>query len=104
MSSRFIIVTCHVIVAHHFSDWIVDSGATEHVARDRVGFMEYHRIPSGSKVLYMGNGDSVNVLGMNTYKLDLREGRTLLIYDVFYAPDARRILLLVIALLRLGFH
>ena len=92
------------MVAHLSSEWIVESGATEHVARDRVGFVEYRRIPSGSKVLCMGNGDSVDVLGMCTYKLDLRGGRALLIHDVLYAPDVRRNLLSVTALLRLGFR
>ena len=52
------------MVALPSSDCIVDSGAIEHVTRDRVGFVEYRRIPSGSKVLYMGNGDSVDIFGM----------------------------------------
>jgi len=46
--------------------------------------MEYRRIPSGSKVLFMGNGDSIDVLGMRTYKLDLRGGHTLLINETSY--------------------
>jgi len=84
LSSRFIFVTIHVMVAHLSSDWIVDSRATKHVARDQVEFMEYRRIPSGSKVLFMGNGDSIDVLGMRTYKLDLRGGHTLLINETSY--------------------
>jgi len=51
------------MVAHLSSEWIVDSGATEYVARDQVGFVEYRRIPSGSKVLCMGNCDGVDVFG-----------------------------------------
>ena len=43
-------------------------------------------------------------MGMGTYKLDLHEGRTLLIHDVLDAPDVRRNLLSVTALLRLGFR
>ena len=66
--------------------------------------MEYHRIPSGSKVLFIENGNRVDVLGMCTYKLDLHGGRALLIHDVLYAPNVRRNLLSVTALLRLGFH
>ena len=71
LSSHIISVTSHIMVAHPSSDWIVDSGATEHVAKDRVGFVEYCQIPSGSKVPFMGNGDSVNVLDMGTYELRL---------------------------------
>ena len=92
------------MVDHPSSDWIVDSGAAEHVARDRVGFVEYHQIPSGSKVLYKRNGDNVDVLGIGTYKLGLRGGRALLIHDVLYAPDTRRNLFSATALLKLGFR
>ena len=49
----------------------------------------------------MRNGDSMDVLGMDTYKLDLYGGHTLLIHDVLYAPDVRRNLLSVTVLLRL---
>ena len=64
LNSHFIFVTSHVMVALPSSDCIVDSGAIEHVTRDRFGFVEYRRIPAGSKVLYMGNGDSVDIFGM----------------------------------------
>ncbi|KAK2985541.1 hypothetical protein RJ640_006428 [Escallonia rubra] len=33
-------------------------GATKHVARDREGFVDYHRIPVGSKHIFMGNNSS----------------------------------------------
>ena len=89
LSFRFIFITSHVMVAHPSSDWIIDLGATEHVARDQVGFVKYHRIRSGSNVLFMENSNSVDVLSMGTYKLDLRGSRALLIHDVFYAPDVR---------------
>jgi len=51
--------------------------------------VKYCRITSGSKILFMGNGDSVDVLGMGTYKLDLYGGRVLLIHDVLYISDVR---------------
>ena len=84
--------------------WTVDSVATEHVARDRVGFVENRRIPVGSKDIKVGNGASVEVLGIGTYKLELRGGRTLLLHDVLYAPEIWRNLLSVVTLLRLGFR
>ena len=34
LSSYFIFVTSHVMVAHPSSDWIVDSGAMEHIERE----------------------------------------------------------------------
>ena len=43
--------------------WTVDSVAIEHVVRDRVGFVEYHRIPVENRDIKVGNGASVEVLG-----------------------------------------
>ena len=37
----------------------------------------------------MGNDSSVDVLGIGTYKLELRGGRTLLFHDVLFALDIR---------------
>ena len=57
--------------------------ATDHVARDHVGFVEFCRIPIGSRNITMGNEASVEVLGIDTYKLDVQGGRTLLLHDEF---------------------
>ena len=84
--------------------WTIDSTATKHVARDRVGFVEYHRIPVGSRDIKVGNKASVEVLGIGTYKLELQGGRTLLLHDVLYAPKIRMNLLSVVTLLRLDFR
>ena len=84
--------------------WTVDSEAIEHVARDRVGFMEYHRIPIGSRDIKVGNGASVEVLGIGTYKLELHGGHTLLLHNILYALEIRRNLLSIVTLLRLGFR
>ncbi|OMO81328.1 hypothetical protein COLO4_23648 [Corchorus olitorius] len=67
--------------------WTVDSGATDHLARTRVGFVEFRRIPAGSRSMKMGNDSIVNVLGIGIYKLEMRGGRTLLLHDVLYAPE-----------------
>ena len=93
-----------VLIANSAPMWTVDLVATEHVARDRVGFVEYHQIPVGNRDIKVGNGASVEVLGIGTYKLELRGGRTLLLHDVLYAPEIRRNLLSVVTLLRLGFR
>ncbi|KAK2980404.1 hypothetical protein RJ640_014577 [Escallonia rubra] len=77
--------------------------ATKHVARDREGFVDYHRIPVGSKHIFMGNNSSEEVLGVGSYQLKLRTGRTLILDDVRYAPTVRLNLLSVIALLDSGF-
>ena len=103
-TSHHIFVTSHVLVANSAPMWTVDSAAIKHVARNRVGFVEYCRIPVGCRDIKVGNGASVEVLGIGTYKLELRGGRTLLLHDVLYAPEIRRNLLSIVTLLRLGFR
>ena len=82
---------------------IVDSAVIEHVARDRMGFVEYCQILVGTRDIKVGNGVSVEVLGIGTCKLELRGGRTLLLHAVLYAPEIQRNLLSEVTLLRLGF-
>ena len=47
-NSHKIFISAHVVVAHSHPYWITDSRMTEHVARGRVRFIEYYRIPKGS--------------------------------------------------------
>ncbi|XP_041009510.1 uncharacterized protein LOC121253577 [Juglans microcarpa x Juglans regia] len=46
-------------------------GATEHIARDQVSFVEYRRIPDGSRDIKMGNGVSVEVLELANVEADV---------------------------------
>ena len=89
-TSHHVFVTSHVLVANSAPMWTVDSAATKHVARDRVGFVEYCRIPVWCRDIKVGNEASVEVLGIGTYKLELQGVRTLLLHDVLYAPEIRR--------------
>uniref|UniRef100_A0A2N9H4X0 Integrase catalytic domain-containing protein n=1 Tax=Fagus sylvatica TaxID=28930 RepID=A0A2N9H4X0_FAGSY len=59
-----IFVCSHVFVAKSISNWIIDTGATRHVARDRAGFVDYRKIPAGTHVVYMGNGSYEEALGV----------------------------------------
>lgn len=103
--SRFFYVTSHIMVAHTSPyNWILDTGPTQHIAMNRSGFVEYRRVPAGSRGIFVANGDTVQVIGIGTYKLDLRGGRTLLLHDVLYAPDVRRNLLSGTALLKINYR
>ena len=97
------VASSQVLIAYSILDRIVDTGAIDHGARDRVGFVEYRRVPAGNRWMRMGNESRVEVLGIGTYKLQLRLGCTLLLHDVLYAPGMRQNLLLVNVLLKLGF-
>lgn len=96
-------VCSHALVANHLPNWIVDTGASKHVVHDRAGFVEYHRVPVGSQTVMLGNGTKEDVLGIGTYKLKLRGGKTLLLHDTLYAPGVQCCLVSVVALLKLGF-
>ena len=52
----------------------------------------------------MENNVRISVKGIGTYKLVLRSGRTLLLYDVLYTPSIRRNLVFIIVLLKFGFN
>ena len=92
-ASHYVFVTSHVLVVNFALMWIVDSVATKYVARDRVEIVEYHWILVGSRDIKVGNRASMEVLGISTYKLELRSGHTLLLYDVLYVLEIWRNLL-----------
>ena len=97
------VASSQVLIAYSILDWIIDTEAIDHVARDRVGFVEYRQVPVGCRWMRMGNESRVEVLGIGTYKLQLCHGRTLLLHDVLYASRMRQNLLSVNVLLELGF-
>ena len=89
-----------------FSDWIIDTGATRHIARDRAGFVDYKKIPTGTHIVYMGNGSYEKALGVGSYQLHLRIEPTPLLHDVLYVPGVLYNFLSIFTLLKLGddFH
>ncbi|XP_075083949.1 uncharacterized protein LOC142167820 [Nicotiana tabacum] len=70
--------------------WIVDSGATDHIAWERSAFVEFRRVSRGAKWIYVGNNNKVVVEGISTCELVLRGGRDLLLHDVLFAPTIHR--------------
>ncbi|XP_059309943.1 uncharacterized protein LOC132061088 [Lycium ferocissimum] len=98
--------TCHIPghFAHEYPKpkKIVDSGATDHVSRDREAFVEF-RVSPESRWIYVGNNAKLEVKGIGTCKMDLRGGRSLMLHDVLYAPEIRRNLVSVSVLPDLGF-
>jgi hypothetical protein len=98
-----IFVCSYVFVAKSISDWIIDTGAIRNVAQDRAGFVDYRKILAVIHVVYMGNGSYEEALGVGSYQLHLRTGRTLLLHDVLYVPGILYNLLSIFTLLQLGY-
>ena len=57
--------------------WIVDLGATDHIARDRDAFVEYRRISQRNRWIYVGKKFRVEAKGIGTCKLTC-------VVDVFF--------------------
>lgn len=69
--------------------WIVDSGATKHVGKDHIGFIEYYWF------FWKASGLTLEVevkesTWVEIYQLSMRTGRSLIQYDIQYAPRIRR--------------
>ena len=88
-NSTITYVCTHVFVTHTIPGWIVDLGATKHIARDRVGCVDYKRIPTSTQYVILGNKAQEEVIGVGTYQLKLRLGRMLLLHDVLHAPGVQ---------------
>ena len=73
------------------------------MTRDQEAFVDFRRVPSGSRWIYVGNNARVGVKGIGTCKLVLQGGNTLILHDVLFAPEIRRNLISVVALLNSGF-
>ena len=97
-------VSSSVLLTESRPLWTVDSGATDHVARDRAAFVEYCQISQGTRWIYVGNNSRVEVKGIGTCKLMMHGGQVLYLHDVLYAPGIRRNLVSVIVLLGLGYE
>ena len=95
-------VCSHALVANSLPNWIVDTGASKNIVRDK-GFVDFHRYPVGSQTVVLGNGSEEEVLEVSTYKLRLRQGNTLLLHDALYAPGVQVCLLSLVSLMKFGF-
>jgi hypothetical protein len=73
--------------------WVVDSGATEHISRNRGAFTDY--TPVEGRTVLVGNGQLARVLGMGTVVLHVDQTRITLL-EVLHVAEAPANLLSVI--------
>lgn len=72
-----------------YPSWIVDSGAIEHIIRDREAYVNFCRISHRTCWIYVCKNSRDEIQGVGTCKLDLHGGRILILHDVLYAPKIR---------------
>ena len=80
-------VVSFMLLIESYPLWTVDSGATDHKAKDRSAFVEFRQILKGTKWIYVGNNYRVEVKGISTCKLVMISDQTLLLHDVLFAPN-----------------
>lgn len=78
------------------SDWILDSGATQHMTYDRSSLVDYREI-SPVKAIRLGNYDYLHGVGEGSVVVRSKSGdgsgRLLKLHNVLYVPKMRRKLL-----------
>ena len=98
-----LVASCTYMVDSN-SGWVLDSGATSHIVKDRELFMHFRKIPPNTKWVYVGNNARLEVQGVGICKISIKDGHCLHLVDVLYVPQIRRNLISVSCLLDLGFE
>ena len=84
------VIECNAAhVATDVSGWWIDSGATHHISKTKDGLTEFTELKKGEKRVFMGNNTYLEVVGIGTYKLDVRNS-IMVLKNVLYAPGMRR--------------
>ncbi|KAK9672848.1 hypothetical protein RND81_12G129000 [Saponaria officinalis] len=83
--------------------WWVDSGTTTHISVSMQGCLKHRRPIDGERYIYAGDGKSVEVDAIKTFRLLLRTGLYLDLEDTFVVPSFRRNLISVSHLDKSGY-
>jgi hypothetical protein len=76
-------------VDHQMDRWLVDSGASSHMTREKKLLTEYREFETPQKV-GLGDGSTVEAVGVGSIRLDMlfrvSESKQAVLYDVLYVP------------------
>lgn len=70
------------------SDWVLDSGCSYHICRDRSQFWEYEACDGG--LVRMANGSANRVVGKGTVKFRVPSGKTVKVAGVRHVPGVKK--------------
>ncbi|KAK9723814.1 hypothetical protein RND81_05G027400 [Saponaria officinalis] len=82
--------------------WWIDSGATNHVCKDRLWFKDYELVKDGS-VLYMGNESTAPIIGRGTVVLEFSSENIIKLCNVLHVFGIRKNLVSGSCLCKLGY-
>ena len=83
--------------------WWIDSGATTHVSVSMQGCLSHRRPSDVEEYIYSGDGSKAKVVAIGHFKILLRTGFYLDLYETFVVPSFRRNLISVYGLDKNGF-
>lgn len=97
-------VVAEVNSSTNSDDWILDSGATQHMTYSRASFMRYKELKTPQKVNFAGNehGFCLGIGDIAAKSLIDGKEQSLTIKDVMYVPQIRRKLLSVSSVIARG--
>ena len=73
----------------HSDTWLIDSGATRHMAIDRSHFINYRSIINSKHKVQVGNRQFVQASGVGDIKLVLDTGFIAILKDVLHVPSVK---------------
>jgi transposase InsO family protein len=83
--------------------WWIDSGATTHISISLQGCLNCRKPSDDERFIFVGDGNKVEVEAIGTYRLLLKSGFYLNLYETFVVPSFRRNLISISALDKYGF-
>jgi GAG-pre-integrase domain len=83
--------------------WWIDLGATTHISVSMQGCRSYHKSRDGERYIYVGDGNKAEVEAIGNFRLLLKTGLYLNLFDTFIVPSFRQNLIYISALDKLGF-
>ena len=88
--NTFVLICSKVNLASVPKDtWWVDSGATTHISVSMLGCMWSRPPIDGERFIYVGDGNKVSVEAVGTFRLLLKIGVYLVLFETFVAPYFR---------------
>jgi hypothetical protein len=83
--------------------WLIDSGATTHISMSMQGCQNYRKSRDGERYIYVGDGNKAEFEAIKYFRLLLKTGLYLDLFDTFVVPSFRWNLISIFVLDKLDF-